>query len=118
MKKSVFILMAAMLLNVVQVFATDPQKGETKSAKAVTTQIFKMLSEKTIPDEIRGSSAEVRIALDNGDYLRILSVKTENEELATYIRSCIDFQKVSKGTFEQGVIYRIPLEVSKKGSIL
>lgn len=118
MKKTVFILMAAMVLNAVQVFASDPQKGDAKPAKAITTQIFQLLSDNMIPDEIRGATAEVRVALDNGDYLRVLSVKTENEALETFVRNSIDFQKVSKGTFEQGVIYRIPLKVSKKGSIL
>lgn len=113
MKKTLFILIAAITLNIGHVMASDSENTEPKSVKVLTNQIYKMLGEKDIPDEIRGYKAEVRIAVDNGNYLRILSVETENDALETYIRSRIDFQKLKKDTFEQGIIYRIPIEVRK-----
>ena len=88
-------------------------RHEPKAAKIIAAQIYTMLGEFAIPDEIRGSKAEVRIAVDTGNYIRVLSVETENESLATFIRSSIDFEKLNKGKFEKGIVYRIPIEVKK-----
>lgn len=113
MKKSIFMLIVVICLSVVNVFASAPEVKEPKPAKAIVVQVFNMLGEKLIPDEIRGSKAEVRVAVANGNYLRILSIETENEALAKFIRTSIDFKKLTKGTYEQGVVYRIPIEVRK-----
>lgn len=106
-------LTAVMCLSIVNVFAKASQVTEPKPAKAIVVQVYNMLGEKLIPDEIRGSKAEVRVAVDTGNYLRILSIETENEVLAKFIKTRIDFKKLTKGTYEQGVVYRIPVEVRK-----
>lgn len=111
MKKSIFILTAVLVLSVVNIFATTPEVNNPKTSKAISVQVYKMLGENSIPDAIRGSKAEVRVAVDTGNYLRILSIETENESLEKFIRTSIDFKKLSKGTYEQGIVYRIPLEV-------
>jgi len=53
------------------------------------------------------------LAVDRGNYLRILTVETENVALKEFIKKNVDFQRLAKGTFEQGVVYRIPIEVKK-----
>ena len=113
MKKSIFMLSAVMCLSIVNVLAITPEAKEPKPVKSIVVQVYNMLGDKLIPDEIRGSKAEVRVAVDNGNYLRILSIETENEALANFIRTSIDFKKLTKGNYEQGVVYRIPLEVRK-----
>jgi len=113
MKKSVFVLTIVTLFSLSNVLASAPEVNEPKTSKAMMSQIYKMLAESPIPNNIRGSKAEVRVAVDTGNYLRILSIETENKELAEFIRSSIDFKKLTKGTFEQGIIYRIPLEVKE-----
>ena len=113
MKKTLLTVLAALALNIGLVKAADNDIHEPKLAKVLASQIYTMLGENIIPNEIRGSKAEVRVAVDTGNYLRILSVETENEALETYIRSSIDFQKITKGTYKQGIVYRIPIEVKK-----
>lgn len=111
MRKSIFILTTVLLLSTIGVFATTPEISEPKTTKALTIQIYNMLGENLIPNDIRGSKAEVRVAVDTGNYLRILSIETENEALEKFIKTRIDFRKLSNGTYEQGIVYRIPLEV-------
>lgn len=113
MKKTVLTLIAAMALNIGYVMATDSKIETPKPSKAIATQIYNMLGANSIPDEIRGEKAEVRVAVDRGNHLRILSVKSESEALENFIRVNIDFQKLTKGNYEQGVVYRIPIEVKK-----
>ncbi|MUH36683.1 hypothetical protein D9O36_12590 [Zobellia amurskyensis] len=113
MKKSVYALMVMMALNIGYAFAGTPELHQPKALKLLTSQIYEMLSENVIPNEIRGSKAEVRVAVDEGNYLKILSIETENEALRTYVKSAIDFEKLTKGTFQKGIVYRIPIEVAK-----
>ncbi|MFK7811096.1 MAG: hypothetical protein AB8B59_01295 [Maribacter sp.] len=113
MRKSILVLSLVMLFSLSNSIAANPEVNKPKTSKAITGQIYNMLGENIIPNEIRGSKAEVRIAVDTGNYLRVLSVETENEAFENFIRTSIDFKKLTKGTYEQGVIYRIPLEVRK-----
>lgn len=111
MKKSIFVLTVVMIFSLSNVLAATPEVNGPKSSKAIAVEIYKMLGENPIPNDIRGSKAEVRVAVDTGNYLRILSIETENEALEKFIRSSIDFKKLTKRTYEQGIVYRIPLEV-------
>ncbi|WP_276167632.1 hypothetical protein [Zobellia alginiliquefaciens] len=114
MKKSVYALMVMMALNIGYAFAGTPELHEPKALKVLTSQIYELLGTNVIPNDIRGSKAEVRVAVDEGNYLRILSIETENEALKDFLKSAIDFEKLSKGTFEKGIVYRIPIEVAKR----
>lgn len=113
MKKVILIAIVAMAMNVGYSSTGIPDFHEPKAAKILSSQIYNMLGENTIPDAIRGSKAEVRVAVDTGNYLRILSIETDNETFRNFIKSSIDFQKITKGTYEQGIVYRIPIEVKK-----
>lgn len=111
MRKSIFVLTLVMLFGLTNSIAATYEVKGPKTSKAIAVQIYKMLGENPVPNEIRGSKAEVRVAVDTGNYLRILSVETENEALEKFIRTSIDFKKLTRGTYEQGIVYRIPLEV-------
>lgn len=113
MKKTVLTLIIAMAFNIGYVMAADTIPVFPNPAKAIASQIYDMLGENNIPDEIRGYKAEVRVAVDRGNHLRILSVETESDALEDFLRSSIDFQKLGKGTYEKGIVYRIPIEVKK-----
>ncbi len=113
MKKILFLVLAILTFNLGHASDGNIDPHEPKAAKIIASQIYSMLGEFTIPDDIRGSKAEVRIAVDTGNYIRVLSVETENETLAAFIRSSIDFEKLNKGTFEKGIVYRVPIEVKK-----
>ncbi|WP_373516517.1 hypothetical protein [Pricia sp.] len=113
MKKILFIALTVVTFNVGHASERNLDRHEPKAAKIIAAQIYSMLGEFKIPDDIRGSKAEVRIAVDTGNYLRVLSIETENENLAAFIRNSIDFEKLNRGTFEQGIVYRVPIEVKK-----
>ncbi|SDE06622.1 hypothetical protein SAMN05421636_103119 [Pricia antarctica] len=113
MKKILFLAIFVLTFNLSHASDGNIDRHEPKPAKIIASQIYTMLGEFAIPDDIRGSKAEVRIAIDNGNYIRVLSVETENEALAAFIRSSIDFEKLNKGTFEKGIVYRVPIEVKK-----
>ncbi|MGB6151643.1 MAG: hypothetical protein WBG48_06590 [Pricia sp.] len=111
MRKLVLLIMVVGTFVVGNAADGNLDRHEPKAAKIIAAQIYSMLGEFAIPDDIRGAKAEVRIAVDTGNYIRVLSIETENEGLANFIRSSIDFEKLNKGKFEKGIVYRIPIEV-------
>ncbi len=113
MKKNILSMVLIMLFGVITIQANTTTIDNPKPVKAIVTQVYNMLGEYEIPDEIRGYKAEVRVAVDKGNYLRILSIETENKALEDFIKTSIDFQKLSKGEYKQGFVYRIPIEVRK-----
>jgi len=113
MRKSIFILVLAVVCGTANILAATPDGTEPKESKAIAVQIYNMFGENSIPNDIRGSKAEVRVAIDSGNFLRILSIETENENLEKFIRNSIDFKKLTRGTYQKGIVYRIPLEVKE-----
>ncbi|MDB4293696.1 hypothetical protein N9954_09850 [Maribacter sp.] len=113
MKKILFTLISVMVFNIGFAFTYSTTSHEPKSIKILTSQIYTMLGENIIPNEIRGAKAEMRIAVDAGNHLRILSIESDNEGLKNFLKSSIDFKKIRKGTYKQGIVYRIPIEVRK-----
>lgn len=113
MKKILYMLIATVALNTGYVMAADSEFNAPSPSKAVAAQVYKMLDVPNIPNEIRGHRAEVRLAVDRGNYLRILSIESENDALSEFIRQNVDFQRLATGTFEQGVVYRVPIEVKQ-----
>ena len=113
MKKLFFLFMAFATVTIGTASDGTIERHEPKALKVISAQIYSMLGAFTIPEDIRGSKAEVRLAVDAGNYIRVLSVETENENLAAFIRSSIDFEKLNRGKFQSGVVYRLPIEVRK-----
>lgn len=113
MKKIFVLVLAGMALSLGHAKGSIDSEHEPKASKVIAAQMYDMLSENAIPADIRGAKAEVRVAVDTGNYLRILSVETENEAFEAFIRSKVDFQKLTKGTFEKGIVYRVPIEVKE-----
>ncbi len=112
MKKVIFLIISVLVFNLG--YASDESAVAHKpKASKITEQIYDMLAENPIPNEIRGAKAEVRVAVDDGNYLRILSVETDNKAFDSYIRTTIDFRKLTRGTYEKGIVYRIPIEVKE-----
>lgn len=89
--------------------------GETNpiTSSAFISQIYSMLDEVYVPNEIRGQKAEVRLAVDHKGTVRILSITAESDALAAYIKENIDWQEIRKGSYNADIVYRVPIEVAK-----
>ncbi|MFT6993709.1 MAG: hypothetical protein ACJA1P_000436 [Maribacter sp.] len=111
MRNFIYTVIIAAFLNAPFVSANDIQNTEPKNARALTSQIYGMLGEDSIPNEIRGQKAEVRLAVDGKGMVRILSITTESDMLAKYLRENINFHEIKKGSYVEGLIYRVPIEV-------
>ncbi|SEL56553.1 hypothetical protein SAMN04488008_104212 [Maribacter orientalis] len=110
MKKILYFTVIFTFLSVSCVLANDT---EPKSTKALTSQIYNLFAEENVPDQIRGQKAEVRLAVDDKGLVRILSISTNSSLLSEYIKENIDFQELRKGSYDEGIVYLVPIEVAK-----
>ena len=108
MKKIVYFTVVITFLCVSFVSANDIKP---KNTKALTSQIYNLLAEENVPDQIRGQKAEVRLAVDNKGLVRILSISTNCSMLSSYIRENIDFKELRKGSYDEDIVYLVPIEV-------
>lgn len=111
LKKITFTLMAIMLLSVGNVFASDYKVNQV-STKMLTKQIYKMLDSEAIVEKCAGTAATIRLVVMNDGEIKILSVDTQNKVLEDFILASVNNKKVASGTFEEELIYVVPLEIA------
>jgi len=110
MKRVGLLIIALVFLGMGSLFANT----QPNSTKKLTLQISKILMGNSIPDEIKGSVAEVRLAIDSFGEIQVLSISTSNQNLENFLRDNIEGNSVRLGSFKPGKIYRIPILVSRK----
>ncbi|TDS16963.1 hypothetical protein DFQ03_1452 [Maribacter caenipelagi] len=111
MKKIKILLIAMLAVGIGTATANDIEYKEDKGAKWVTTQIYEMLADEDIPDQIRGAKAKIKIAVaDDGKY-RLLSVESNNHFLKEFLKEGIDFESLEPGN--KNVVYVIPIEIAQ-----
>ena len=108
MKKILYFTVIFTFLSMSSVSANDTER---KSTKALTNQIYNLFAEEIVPNDIRGQKAEVRLAVDDKGLVRILSISTNSSLLSEYIKENIDFKELRKGSYDEDIIYLVPIEV-------
>lgn len=108
MKKLGLLLVAIIFIGTGCIYAnTKPM-----TTKKLTNQITKILMSSPIPDEIKGSVAELRLTIDSFGEMHVLSINTADEKLEQYLMDAVHSNLVNKGTYKPGKVYRIPILVS------
>jgi len=92
-------------------FAT---KENPKVNKQLRDQIVKMLGKTTnviLTDKVE---AEVVFTLNDKSEIVILSVNSENKKFDSFVKSRLNYKKVTVKVLNQGDIFRLPLIIKKK----
>ena len=111
MKKISILLVFMMAFSTLTLKANDKNPKNIKETQWLTSQIYQMLADESIPDNIRGAKAELRIILaEDGNY-RILSVDSNNDNLRDFLKDGIDLDVIAKG--RTNVVYVIPIEIAE-----
>lgn len=92
------------------VTAHDKECNEDKGTKWITTQIYEMLADEYIPDQIRGAKAKIKIAVANDGMYRLLSVESNNSLLKEFLKDGIDFKNLKPRNTD--LVYVIPIEIA------
>ena len=114
MKKISLLLLAAMLLSFGNVFANEFSSVSSihvDPEKKLTLQIGEMLTENSFMHQGYDLLAQVRFTLNKEGEIVVLSVVTEDERLETFVKSRLNYQKVSLTGYEEGEIFAVQVRV-------
>ena len=113
MRKISLILIAAMLFSIGNVFANDPSLvSNVDPEKKLTLQIGELMKENSFANEGYDLLAQVRFTLNKESEIVVLSVATQDELLESFVKSRLNYEKVSVNGFEEGQIYVVQVRIS------
>ncbi|SHI47401.1 hypothetical protein SAMN04487911_102176 [Arenibacter nanhaiticus] len=110
MKKISLVVAAAMLLSFGNSFAIE--KENKNPAKSLSEQIGQLLEGNNIRvNHGEDLFATVYFTINNEMELVVLSVATEEEGLDAFLKSRLNYNKVSAEGYEEGKTYKIPVRL-------
>jgi hypothetical protein len=109
MRKLSLVVVAAMLLATGNVLANDT-KGENPT-RNLSNQISEMLSVNNFSIEHNDLTAQVRFTLNADGEIVVLSVNTEFDEMESFVKTKLNYQKVNLIDVEEGKVYTIPVRI-------
>lgn len=111
MKKIILIPALMLVFGLGSGISKDREPKKISETAWLTSQIYDMLADNAIPKGIRGSKAEIRIAMADDGVFRMLSVDSNNSNLKFFLRENIDVKHLNKG--RKDVVYVIPIEIAE-----
>jgi len=110
MRKLSLVVIAAMLLVSGNVLANDAIKEDP--AKKLSTQIGELLQNNNLDVGAVNLTAEVRFTLNSQGEIVVLSVKTKNEYLESFVKGRLNYRKVDAQGLDKGKLFTIPVRVT------
>ncbi len=112
MKKISVIIVAAMLLSAGSLFANNVDN--VNPSKDLSAQIGQLLEKnQLIVDENSEAFASVLFTLNDDKEIVVISVYTDDEKLESFVKSRLNYQKVtvSGNDFREGKMFRVPVRI-------
>ena len=110
MRKLSLVFVAAMLLATGNILANDSIKGDP--AKKLSTQIHDLMDDNNFSSDDVNLTAQVRFTLNNEGEIVVLSVDTDNERLASFVKGRLNYQKVEVAGAIEGKMFTIPIKIA------
>jgi len=95
-------------------FALPKNSVKTPENEKLRAEITKMLQNATIDFKSDSLTALVTFTVTPKGEVIVLSVDSINKNIESYLRSKLNYKKVSLKTNQHGVIYKMPLKILKK----
>ncbi|MDG1572350.1 hypothetical protein OZ410_08485 [Robiginitalea sp. M366] len=115
MKKVPVILAAAALMLTANAFATEGKtKAKSNEAEAPKTEIAaeigQMLKDhRFVLEDNQELEASVRFVVNEDNQLVVLSVRTQDDRVESYLKAKLNYQDVSEAGLEKGKTYEVPI---------
>jgi len=109
MRKLTFIILVTLGLNVA--IASD----DVKPTEQLRNEIVKLLQSPKMELENNEVQAIISFTITTDGELVVLSVKSENKLMDSFVKVRLNYKKVDYEVTENGQVFRIPLKVITKG---
>ncbi|GIZ10123.1 hypothetical protein [Flavobacterium sp. UMI-01] len=104
MKKTVLLLVIAMMMNVTFVSAKilNPRKNYVNASQELTELLSPSIAIGQLENDVQ---VKVRVLVTETGELVVLQTLTDNEELSNYIKDALNYKKLSSGELVPGKDY-------------
>jgi len=109
MRKLSLVFVAAMLLVTGNILANDSVNDDP--TKNLSAQIGELLKDNYLTDDQVSLTAQVRFILNEKDEIVVLSVDTEDEGLASFVKSRLNYKKVAVDNSREGKMFTVPIRI-------
>ena len=110
MRKLSLVFVAAMLLATGNILANDSVKEDP--TKTLSTQIGELLDNNSQTFDEVSLTAQVRFTLNGQGEIVVLSVESEDESLAYFVKTRLNYKKVEVAEAEEGKTFTIPIKIA------
>ena len=110
MRKLSLVFVAAMLLATGNILANDSVKEDP--TKTLSTQIGELLEGNSLTFDEVSLTAQVRFTLNDQGKIVVLSVDTENESLAFFVKARLNHKKMEAPKSFSGQSFSIPIKIT------
>ena len=108
--KTIFASVAIALLTILPTSAnTEPTSKDAKTI--LRTEIVSLLGKHKLELASTTLKAQVSVMLNNQNEIVVIGVKADNEDVTDYVKTKLNYKKVSTKGIEKGIVYRIPLKM-------
>ena len=112
--KKVIVLFLGFTLSTSMLFAnTNNNNPIAEAKKQLRTEIVRLLGNNEFPLSEEFAQAEISILLNSKNELVILSVKSQNSLLESYIKRKLNYKTVKINTVSKMKVYRMPIKIVK-----
>jgi len=109
MRKLSLVFVAAMLLATGNILANDSVKKDP--TKNLSTQIHDLMDGSHFSLDDVNLTAQVRFTLNSESEIVVLSIDTDNERLASFVKSRLNYKKVDVTGVKEGKMFTIPIRI-------
>lgn len=113
MRKFSLVFAAALLLTIGNAFATEGSKEFENPKAKICAQISDLLDDNSFNlQETEELTAFVQFTLNSEREIVVLSVKTQDDRLESFVKARLNYQKVGDLNMVQGKVYQVPIRIT------
>lgn len=110
--KTIIAVVAIGFLTILPTSANTSTEPVTKEAKTILrTEIVSLLGNHSYDLSDQTLEAQVSVMLNNQNELVVVSVSSESETVTNYVKSKLNYKKITVNGITKGIVYRIPLKM-------
>lgn len=109
--KNLKLVIAILAISISSVVSVSANTEPTEVKSDLRAQIVSLLGNHTYELENQTLTAKVSVMLNNKGQLVVISIDSKNEQVHAFIKSRLNYKKVSVKEIKKGSIYIVPLKL-------
>ena len=109
--KNLKLFIAIVAISVSSVMSVSANTEPTEAKKNLRAQIVTLLGNHSYDLDNQTLTAEISVMLNNKGELIVISVESDDDQVQSFVKSRLNYKKVSVKEIKKGTVYRISLKM-------